>query len=314
MELLYFFESIRNPVLDAVMQLITFLGGEVAFMIFAIAMFWCVDKRRGYLVLSVGLVGTVINQVLKLIFRIPRPWVLDPEFTIVEGARAGATGYSFPSGHTQNAVGTYGSIAATTSRRAVRIVGICLALLVPLSRMYLGVHTPLDVGVSFAIALLLIAVGVPLMRPISRRPERLRYAFVAMLALTVAYTLFVELYHFPADIDAANYVSGRKNAYSMLGAVIGICIAHPIERRYVRFETDGCLWVQLIKLAGGLAGLVGIKTGLKALFSLLFGADFMPANSIRYAVMIIFAVAVWPMVFRPLVRRSNRHRSAGDAA
>ncbi len=306
MELLYFFESIRNPILDTVMQLITFFGGEVAFMIFAIALFWCVDKRRGYLVLSVGLVGTVINQVLKLLFRIPRPWVLDPEFTIVEGARAGATGYSFPSGHTQNAVGTYGSIAATTSRRAVRIVGICLAVLVPLSRMYLGVHTPLDVGVSFAIAVLLIVIGLPLMRWVSRRPERMIYVFAAMLALTAAYTLFVELYRFPADIDAANYASGRKNAYSMLGAVIGICIAYPIERRYVRFETGGCWWVQLIKIAGGLAGLVGIKSGLKALLALIFGADFMPANSIRYAVMIIFAVAIWPLVFRPLERLSTR--------
>lgn len=306
MELLYFFESIRNPILDTVMQLITFFGGEVAFMIFAIALFWCVDKRRGYLVLSVGLVGTVINQVLKLLFRIPRPWVLDPKFTIVEGARAGATGYSFPSGHTQNAVGTYGSIAATTSRRAVRIVGICLAVLVPLSRMYLGVHTPLDVGVSFAIAVLLIVIGLPLMRWVSRRPERMIYVFAAMLALTAAYTLFVELYRFPADIDAANYASGRKNAYSMLGAVIGICIAYPIERRYVRFGTCGCWWVQLIKIAGGLAGLVGIKSGLKALLALIFGADFMPANSIRYAVMIIFAVAIWPLVFRPLERLSAR--------
>lgn len=306
MELLYFFESIRNPVLDAFMQFITYFGGELAFMVFAIIMFWCVDKQRGYLVLSVGLVGTVINQTLKLIFRIPRPWVLDPDFTIVEGARAEATGYSFPSGHTQNAVGTYGSIAATSARRVVRIAGTCLIVLVPLSRMYLGVHTPLDVGVSFAIAAVLVAVGVPLMRMLAKHPERMMYVLLGMLALTVAYTLFVELYHFPADIQLENYNSGRKNAYSMLGAVLGICVAYPLERRYIKFETGGLWWVQLIKLIGGLGILVGIKSGLKALLSLIFGADFMPANSIRYAVMIIFAVAVWPLLFRPLDNWSRR--------
>ncbi|MDD7676306.1 MAG: phosphatase PAP2 family protein [Eubacteriales bacterium] len=306
MELLYFFESIRNPILDAVMQFITFFGGELVFMIIALVILWCVDKPRGYLVLGVGLVGTVINQTLKVIFRVPRPWVLDPEFTIVEGARADATGYSFPSGHTQNAVGTFGSIAATTARRWIKIVCLCLMMLVPLSRMYLGVHTPLDVGVSFGIALVLIALGVPLMKLLKKHPEKLIYVFLGMLALTVAYTLFVEFYHFPADIDAANYASARKNAYYMLGAVAGMCISLPIERKYVRFQTSGAWWVQIIKLVGGFALLIGIKSGLKWLLSLIFGADFMPSNSIRYAAMIIFATIVWPLVFKPLNRLSYK--------
>ena len=47
---------------------------------------------------------------MKLSFQIPRPWVLDPNFTIVEQAREAATGYSFPSGHSQSAVGTFGAL------------------------------------------------------------------------------------------------------------------------------------------------------------------------------------------------------------
>lgn len=76
-----------------------------------------------------------MNQFLKLLFRIPRPWVRDPDFTIVESARAQATGYSFPSGHTQNAVATFGGIARSTRRPWVRwtCVAVLLAVSFPVS-------------------------------------------------------------------------------------------------------------------------------------------------------------------------------------
>ena len=106
MSFLYWLESIRCPFLDAVMQAFTCFGEELAFLLLALTIFWCVSKEEGYYLLFVGFFGTVLNQFLKLLCRIPRPWVRDPDFTIVESARSGAGGYSFPSGHTQNAVGT----------------------------------------------------------------------------------------------------------------------------------------------------------------------------------------------------------------
>ena len=116
MKVLYALESIRMPWLDTVMAAITHLGEETVFMVAALFVFWCVSKRHGYYLLAIGFAGTVLNQFLKLLFRIPRPWVLDSDFTIVESARAQATGYSFPSGHSQNAIGTGvmgGTFAAT---------------------------------------------------------------------------------------------------------------------------------------------------------------------------------------------------------
>ena len=102
----------RTAVLDGFFSGLTYFGSELAFMAAALLMFWCIDKRQGYYVFLVGAFGTICNQFLKLAFRIPRPWVLDPEFQIVEAARADATGYSFPSGHTQNIVGTTASLFA----------------------------------------------------------------------------------------------------------------------------------------------------------------------------------------------------------
>ena len=91
-------EAARVPALDAFFSGVTYFGDELAFMALALLIFWCVDKRMGYYCFAVGLFGTLGNQFLKILCRVPRPWVLDPSFTIVESARAAATGYSFPSG------------------------------------------------------------------------------------------------------------------------------------------------------------------------------------------------------------------------
>ncbi len=62
MDLLYFFESIRTPFLNVVMQLITELGGETVFLAAAIILFWCVDKKEGYYMMTVGFAGIIVNQ------------------------------------------------------------------------------------------------------------------------------------------------------------------------------------------------------------------------------------------------------------
>ena len=78
-------------------------GEEAIFMVVALGIFWCIDKKTGYLLLYVSFLGNIINTFLKLLFLVPRPWVLEKDFTIdARAARAEATGYSFPSGHTQN--------------------------------------------------------------------------------------------------------------------------------------------------------------------------------------------------------------------
>ena len=290
-------ESIRIPALNVFFSGITYCGDEIAFMVVAFALFWCVNKRTGYYAFLVGLFGTVGNQWLKIACRIPRPWVLDPNFTIVESARAAATGYSFPSGHTQNAVGTFGAMALRTERKWVRGVCIALIVLVPFSRMYLGVHTPLDVGVSLVLALVLLFTFYPLVRWGSERPGRMYALLGGMTVLAVGFVLYANLWRFPADIDAANLAEGRKNAWSLLGALLGFCLSYPLDIHYVNFKADNAhWWQQLLKVVLGLALLLGIRAGLKALFAAV-GFTALWSNAVRYFAIIVFAGLLWPMCF-----------------
>ena len=301
MEFLKLLEKIRNPFFDFIFSLITYCGDEIVFMAIAIILFWCVSKKEGYYILSVGFVGTIINQFLKLAFRISRPWVKDPSFTIVESAREAATGYSFPSGHTQNSVGTFGSIAYVFNKKWVRITAIVFAILVPFSRMYLGVHTPLDVFVSVGIALILIFAIRPLINKAEKNPKVMYIFLGSMLVLSIAYLLYVELYNFPADIDTHNYESGLKNAYTLLGAIAGMVIAYPIEIRYIKFETKDKWYINIIKVALGLGLVLGIKAGLKPVLNLICGGH--PcADAFRYMLIVLFAVCVYPLLF-PVFRK-----------
>lgn len=299
MPVLYFLESVRSPAMNGFFSLITHFGEETLFIVFGLLLFWCVDKKEGYYLLCVGLLGTVLNQLLKLLFRIPRPWLRDPNFTIVESARAGATGYSFPSGHTQTSIGVYGAIARWTSRKAVRIPCIVLCVLVPLSRMYLGVHTPWDVGVSTILALALVFGLYPVLHSACDDPRRMRPLLCGMALLSAAYLAFVLLFPFPADVDADNLAHGTKNAYTMLGCTLGVLMTWELDHRIIHFDTRAPLSVQAVKLIAGLALLMGIKAGLKVPLRLLLGEC---ADGVRYFLVVAFSGCVWPLTFPWLTR------------
>ena len=273
MQLLYALAELRTPFLDALLGALTNCGGELVFMAAAIIVFWCVSKSCGYYMLTVGFVGTIVNQFLKLVFRIPRPWVKDPDFQIVESARAEATGYSFPSGHTQNVFASFGCLGRWTKRTWLRAVCALLIVVTAFSRMYLGVHTPLDVGVSFGIGLVLVFALYPLFRDIDSHPNRLYLLFGAM-------------------------------------AVLGMTFAYWLDRRYVHFDVRAVWWAQVLKAVLGLAITIGLRAALKAPLLALCGGHNV-ANLIRYALMVIFAAGIWPMTFGWFGRLGRKKPASG---
>lgn len=307
MDILYALEKIRTPFWNGIMSAVTQLGGEVIFIVAAVVVFWCVSKWEGYYLMTIAFCGTVLNQFLKLICRVPRPWVRDPNFTIVESARAEATGYSFPSGHTQNAIGLFGGMARWGGRRWVRLGLTALALVIAFSRMYLGVHTPADVGVSLVLAAVLVLGLYPLMRRAQEKPRYMGYVLAAMLVVSGAFVVFVEAYGFSADTDAENLASGIGNAWKMLGAVAGMTLAWLLDRRYIHFETQAVWWVQVIKVVVGMALLLAIKSGLKAPLLALLGHEGL-AGGVRYFLLVLVAGAVWPLAFRPMSKWGKRKK------
>lgn len=294
MDFLYVLESIRFPLLDKIMLLLTELGAMSFFLIFAIVFFWCIDKRKGYYFVIVGLGGTVLNQFLKLWFRIPRPWVLDENFTIVEAAREGASGYSFPSGHSQSAVSTYAGFALLTKRRWLRCVAIIIAVIVPFTRMYLGVHTPADVLVASAIALLLVCSLKPII--LDRDEKYVKWVLGVTVLISAGYLCFTKFYTFPQDVDIACLTSGVENALSMFGALLGLFAAYIVDKKWINFSTKAVWWAQVLKVVLGLLLMFAVKEALKTPLNYLFGEE--SGRIIRYLLLTLTAGALWPLTFR----------------
>ena len=292
MEFLYLLEKLRTPWLTEIMLAVTELGGETAFLALALIVFWCVDKRRGYYLMSVGFVSTIFNQFLKLFCRIPRPWVRDPDFTAVEEAIPEATGYSFPSGHSQSSVGVFGCLVATAKKGWMKALCIALLVLVPFSRMYLGVHTPSDVLVGSAISLALVFA----LRPLVCREGGMKWVIAMMLVLAAANLAYVRFYRFPADVDMYNLEHGRETAATLFGCVAAVAVVYPAEKKWVNFPNSAVWWAQILKILGGLAVVLAVKGGLKAPLAAILPE--LPARGIRYFLVVVTAGLLWPMTFR----------------
>jgi undecaprenyl-diphosphatase len=300
MSFLYFLEGLRNPILDFLFSVITLCGEETVFMAIGMIVFWCVNKHDGYYLLCVGFIGTLLNQFLKMMFRIPRPWVKDPSFTIVESAREAATGYSFPSGHTQTSVGLFGGLALRYRQTALRVVSLVLCVLVPLSRLYLGVHTPLDVLVSTAIALGLIFGLSPLFKKASESPKAMYAILFSLTALMAAYLCFISLFRFPESVylpeNVGNLVSAQKNGFTLMGCILGLLVVYTVDLKWTHFETGATLLGQIIKVVGGLALVLAAKELLRFPLDAILPKDSW-ARLIRYFLMVIVGGVLWPMSF-----------------
>ena len=160
--------------------------------------------------------------------------------------------------------------------------------------MYIGVHTPLDVVVSIGIALFLIFVLQPLF--FGNRQKAMLFLLGGMLLLAVGYLCFVTLFPFPGDVDLKNYASGVENAYTLLGALIGMLIVYIVDERWLHFKTNAVWWAQVLKVVFGLLLVLAVKSGTKPVLNMLFGDHI--GRSVRYSLVVVTAGVLWPLTFR----------------
>jgi len=290
MEILYWFESIRTPLLTGIMSVITLLGEAEFFIVASLLVLWCIDKEEGYYMLSVGILGLEIQQWLKNIFCIPRPWVKDPSLQVVESAIEAAKGYSFPSGHTMTATGFWGAIAQFNKEKWIKIISVALLFLIGISRMYLGVHTIYDVSFSWITGLICVyiiyLIGVKNKKMIT---TLLFHVFVAILFVS-----YMEYRRVNVAVDP-EITNALKNAYTSLGLSVGLVLSYYVDRKYLNYQTKAPLKSQIMKVIFGLIIMLGIYFLGDKLFMDLLNHEI--GYALSYLLMTICAGILWPMTF-----------------
>lgn len=285
----------RNPLLTDFFLLITRFGEEYAFLIVTVVFLWCINKKCGYCILFTGILGQILNNFLKLNFKVERPWVANPNFEPVKEAISSAGGYSFPSGHTKIAVTTYGPIANTFRKnKTVFTLFWLLIFLISFSRLYLGVHYLSDVLFSLVLGIALVILSDKIFRKHS--------SFGAWRLILFLTTFFYAIYAFKYvmfDNSTSFDFFAVEFSSKFLGAVSAFCISWYFDEKIINYSTKGPFLFQVFKIVIGVVGIVFFRYSIKILFEKI-GVDAIIGDCIRYFIMVLFAGTLWPYVFNKI--------------
>jgi len=243
-ETIQLIQSIATPWLDTLMTWITDLGSEQAYIALMVVTYLAIDARAGRNLGITLMLSFMLNQVAKGWFDTPRPFELDPDVVRTERALAGALGPGFPSGHAQSSLTFWGLAALLARRRWFTVVAALIVVLVAFSRMYLGVHVPLDILGGLALGALMVALAVVVVRAELTPP--------AWLLLLVGV----------AGPFALHLLAPTPESDLLMGALAALVVGPML----VPHRTDGPLWGR-IAVAG--VGLVLAFTVLVASSQLL---------------------------------------------
>jgi len=268
-----------SPALDLPFKGLSFLGTEDFLMLLLPLVLWCIDRRTGLRLSILFLFSTYVGALAKVVFNQPRPFEIDNQVKALERP----TDRGFPSLHTQNAVVVWGYLAYALKRRWLWWLAAALMVLIPLSRLYLGVHFPTDLlgGYIFGGLLLWLAVGLMPLAENWLVKIGLVWQIVAAALATIVLVLI-----FP------QHNTDSITAVSLLGSA-GVGIA--LERRYVRFEAGGALAKKALRFALGVVVVLILRFGLSAAFNGL--QPELTFRFIRYSFIGLWFVLGAPWVF-----------------
>ena len=242
--LLQQFREAIGGCLNSFFAFITTVAVDYYLLIPALVLFWAVDKKKGARVLSAYGTGCVLNALMKAAFCVYRPWIRDSRVKPLDSVMSGATGYSFPSGHSTSTASFYGGmISQYRNYKPLCVFCVLMVLLTMFSRLYVGVHTPQDVLAGAALGVI-AALFVCLASSVT---EKYRngdvFVLIAAVVLCAGALLLTLLRNYPMD-----YVDGKLivdpatmsiNGFRDPGRFFGIVVGWFIERRFVKFEIRG---------------------------------------------------------------------------
>lgn len=286
LEIMLFFQSIQCSFLTVLANILSFMAEETFFILFVLIIYWNMDKKKGFVIFSTLLTALLSMQVLKAIFRVDRPFVKHPELISADRVET-ATGYSFPSGHSTGASSFFSLIFSLYRNRLLRTISVLLIILIPLSRLYLGVHWPLDVAVGIILGICFTCFVSPLFSKLYDDKQKLKKVSLVIasagLCISFIFAILLDL----AILEELQFSDLMKNFAVYSGGFLGLYL----EMRMINFSTEGSIKVKTLRIIAGLLGSLLFMEGLKVLIpsTVYFSGSF-----IRYSLVGLWATFLFP--------------------
>lgn len=236
--------------LDTIMGYVTDLGSTKFYLVAVPIIYWCINRRAGYIIGMTVLAGGVATDLTKAAINAPRPFQVDTSITTSEHFLETAIGTGMPSGHSFNSMGFWLASLLHARRGWFTALSAMLILLIGFTRMYGGVHFPLQVLWGWAGgAVLAIAVG-----QLAEYVEKYVKGGLANLALTLAGLVLIAYTFLPGLSSEAG-----EDFVGLTGIIGGMSLGYYMHVKFVRTSAAGPVHKQAIKLVVGFAGFLGLK-------------------------------------------------------
>lgn len=217
LDILMYLQSIRNELLTGIFTFFTICTEVPVITVLTGVIYWCINKKAGQRTLF-ALCGSLnINAWIKNFVKMPRPIGTEG----LESLRVEtATGYSFPSGHTQTATTFWTSMMYLFRKSWIYIIGILMIIGAGISRLYLGVHWPMDVIVAWGFGIVLSIIFIKLFDYID---DSKNYYILVILMLI---------------FGVCTYFIGGEDLYKMFGLYTGFALGYMVEDTFINFSTE----------------------------------------------------------------------------
>ena len=292
MDFLYFLQQHHHPFFDVFFEIISKLVDKTGIFIVICVLYWCFNKKYAHKIAVGFLFSGIFVQSLKIILRIPRPWILDSRLEPSEEMLETATGYSCPSGHTQTATSLCYSLLDFVKTKWVRILLFTFPFLMMLSRMYVLVHSPLDVTLSFVLT---ASIVILTMKYINKDHDKhLTHISIAMIILSILSLI----YSYIIVSNGTTPYELAEDSVKLMAAALGFALGYLFESRYVNFEPSKDLKENIIIFIIGLIGALFFNKGLA-----LFIPDGVFSDFIRYFMTLLWILGLYPYLFTKYTKK-----------
>ena len=282
LEILKWLEGLRTSFLNVLFESITLLGEETLIILLVVALWFAVDKKLAQQVFFVTATSLSVNGIIKNFAQVPRPFTKGISCVRVDTA----TGYSFPSGHTQG-FATWSSFFAIKVKKIWLsvLVGVLITL-VAVSRLYLGAHYPSDVIVAVVLGVSLSAFGNYLFVKVKDTKKLYLGTFLIMTPF-IAYFLYV------ADPLFADL-------FKTFGMIGGMVVVSFLDEKTEPLSYEVAWWKKVIRIVLGVVIAVALKEVIKRMnvFEVMPISLFIDA--IRYFVVVMAVGVLCPLLLKKI--------------
>lgn len=238
MSIMEWFYTIGNKFLNIVFYLISQLGGSLILIGVLGIIYWCFDKEKGEKIGYAVLTSICINGIIKTIFNFKRPFQYDGKEHLQKLKSSplsdSATGSSFPSGHSQNTGSLYGSIGLYFRKKPIFFIVIILMILIPISRLYLGVHFPSDVIIGLLLGTLVAIISYFLL---NKTKISKNYIYIATIIIIFPFVFLKNIEH--------DFARGY-------GLLIGFILGTIVENKFIKFKNDVPIIKKILRVLIGM--------------------------------------------------------------